>query len=128
MPAPGATPDENPNLQAIDLGRGDDGKWRVATRYSDGSYVVSDGDPPNEGLAHIAPGAGVKAPVELGGGQAGVVQPDGSLTTFAIKNPPPAYSGQPAAGAAGAGTGTGRQQPAAATPRYPDLFGGQTLR
>jgi len=113
MPNPGATAVKG--YDALDLGRGDDGIWRIATRYSDGSYVVWNAEGDNEELAYIGPGEGLGAPVDVGGGRAVVVNPDMSLTAFPIANPPPQFAGQapqaPAPAAPGAppapGTPTG---------------------
>src|SRR5262245_11680671 len=96
MPSPGAVPQDK--YDALDLGRGDDGVWRIATRYSDGSYVIWNGEGANEELAYIEPGR--SDPVDIGGGRAVVVRPDMALDVFPIGNPPPQYRGAPAPGAA----------------------------
>lgn len=100
MPTPGATAVKG--YDALDLGRGDDGIWRIGTRYSDGSYVIWNAEGNNEELAYIGPGEGLEKPVDIGGGRAVVVNPDTSLTAFPIANPPPQFRGTAPAGAPGA--------------------------
>lgn len=131
MPAPGAAPVER--YDALDLGRGDDGIWRIATRYSDGSYVIWNGEGANEELAYIEPGR--SDPVDIGGGRAAVVNPDMSVTAYSIANPPPQFQGAPQGGAPGAplvapaspaapgAPGAALGQPVVGAGRYPAGFG-----
>jgi hypothetical protein len=107
----------------MDLGGG-----LAATRYSDGSTVVWQINPPNAEVAYIEAGRG--DPADLGDGRAAVVKPDGSVDVFDINAPPPAYSGAPAAGgpvAPGAPASPGAALGQAGL-RYPGAMPGQTVR
>jgi len=122
MPAPGATPVDK--YDQLDLGRGDDGIWRIGTKYSDGSYVIWNAEGANEELAYIAPGQ--TAPADIGGGRAAVINPDQSLLVYDIKNPPPQVAGAPSAGSTGAGAG-GPGSTGVGAGVYPSTpFSGQT--
>jgi hypothetical protein len=125
MPAPGAVPVDK--YDQLDLGRGDEGIWRIGTKYSDGSYVIWNAEGANEELAYIAPGQ--TTPADIGGGRAAVINPDQSLLVYDIKNPPPNVVGAPSAG----GTGAAPANPRGLTGtdkglgNYAGAYAGQTV-